>query len=289
MGIGVTLTDPDNKLEVAGDVHAIFGFAPNGRAVTGQSQASTGVFGQSDTGVGVLGISSGLAGQFLGDVEVDGQLTALEDIGVSPGKIDFGSTSRQMLDLFNTAYGIRVQSNAQYYRTASGFAWFKGGVHSSSTNDPGAGGTVLMRLNSAGSLFTAGTVNPPSDRNLKANFSSVNPRLILDRLKALPIQTWNYKADSDDVRHIGPVAQDFRAAFNLGADDKHISTVDADGVALAAIQGLYQLMLEKEKQNEQLTRIVAQQGNQIEQLREKLTRLERRSGTRMGSKPRRRR
>ena len=46
------------------------------------------------------------------------------------------------------------------------------------------------------------------------------------------------KADDGAVRHIGPVAQDFRAAFDLGADDKTIATVDADGVALAAIQGL---------------------------------------------------
>ena len=45
---------------------------------------------------------------------------------------------------------------------------------------------------------------------------------------------------SSDLEHIGPMAQDFHAAFGVGADDKHIATVDADGVALAAIQGLNQ-------------------------------------------------
>jgi hypothetical protein len=44
------------------------------------------------------------------------------------------------------------------------------------------------------------------------------------------------------------MAQDFYAAFGVGEDDRHISTVDADGVALAAIQGLYQLMQEQNAQ-----------------------------------------
>jgi hypothetical protein len=37
------------------------------------------------------------------------------------------------------------------------------------------------------------------------------------------------------------MAQDFAAAFGLGADDRHIFTLDAAGVALAAIQGLHAL------------------------------------------------
>jgi flagellar biosynthesis/type III secretory pathway protein FliH len=37
---------------------------------------------------------------------------------------------------------------------------------------------------------------------------------------------------------MGPTAQDFQAAFGLGSDEQCIGTVDADGVALAAIQGL---------------------------------------------------
>ena len=55
----------------------------------------------------------------------------------------------------------------------------------------------------------------------------------------MPISAWNYK-DDPASRHVGPMAQDFHAAFGLGFDDKHIATVDADGIALAAIQGLNQ-------------------------------------------------
>ena len=60
---------------------------------------------------------------------------------------------------------------------------------------------------------------------------------MLRKVAALPIGTWSYRT-SPGVRHLGPTSQDFQAAFGLGNDDKGIATVDADGVALAAIQGL---------------------------------------------------
>jgi hypothetical protein len=77
----------------------------------------------------------------------------------------------------------------------------------------------------------------------------------------MPITSWSYKAESPSVRHIGPMAQDFYKAFGLGLDDKHITTIDEGGVALAAIKGLY-------RQNRALRR-------QNRSLNERLTRLER--------------
>ncbi len=87
-----------------------------------------------------------------------------------------------------------------------------------------------------------------SAREAKANFVPVDGTDVLARLAAIPIQTWNYKSQDPSIRHIGPMAQDFYAAFGVGEDDRHISTVDADGVALAAIQGLYQLVKAQEAQ-----------------------------------------
>ena len=63
---------------------------------------------------------------------------------------------------------------------------------------------------------------------------------------ALPLTTWNYKTQEKTIRHIGPMAQDFASAFEVGEDDKHITSTDADGVALAAIQGLNQKLEQKE-------------------------------------------
>ena len=96
-----------------------------------------------------------------------------------------------------------------------------------------------MQLNTAG-LSVNGGVNIASDRNLKENIQSISAKDILATVIALPMNVWNYKQDSGKVKHIGPMAQDFKRLFNVGQDDKTISTTDASGVAIAAIQGLNQ-------------------------------------------------
>jgi hypothetical protein len=63
---------------------------------------------------------------------------------------------------------------------------------------------------------------------------------VLEKLVALPVRKWRYTNETVGVKHLGPVAQDFHAAFGLGADDKTMGTVGADGIALAAVQGLNQ-------------------------------------------------
>jgi len=83
---------------------------------------------------------------------------------------------------------------------------------------------------------------PPStisDRNAKGGFEPVDARTVLAAVARLPIERWSYKGET--IRHLGPMAQDFAAAFGLGADDRHIFTLDAAGVALAAIKGLHAL------------------------------------------------
>src|SRR5258708_2053819 len=87
-----------------------------------------------------------------------------------------------------------------------------------------------------------------SDQNLKEQFAPVDPQTILNRISELPISTWNYRADGQQIRHIGPMAQDFAALFGVGHDNKHIDIVDANGIAFAAIQGLYQKLQEKDAQ-----------------------------------------
>jgi hypothetical protein len=79
-------------------------------------------------------------------------------------------------------------------------------------------------------------ITVPSDRALKEEFAPVDCTAILDRVTQLPIETWRYVGQAP--RHIGPMAQDFAAAFHVGPDDRHIDLLDASGVALAAIQAL---------------------------------------------------
>ena len=131
---------------------------------TAAAPASTGVYGVSldSGGNGIVGEAnvggnayaiwgksgSGYAGFFDGKVQINGDATVG---GVA--SLNFGSNIRQMLNLYSSSYGIGVQNNAEYYRSSSDFYWFKGGSHSNTQGEPGLGGTNLMHLDGAGTLY----------------------------------------------------------------------------------------------------------------------------------------
>jgi hypothetical protein len=96
-----------------------------------------------------------------------------------------------------------------------------------------AGSTVGAQLG-AGS----GTWASLSDRNAKTAIVPLDDDVVLAKVDALPISRWSYKSERG-VRHVGPMAQDFYAAFKVGEDDRHITSIDEDGVALAAIKALH--------------------------------------------------
>jgi len=109
-----------------------------------------------------------------------------------------------------------------------------------------------------------------SDRQVVKNISRINPKIILDRLAGLALYTWNYDTQDPAIRHLGPLSQDFYRTFELGSDDRYISTVDADGVALGAAQGLYQLVQEQNskiiRQQQQIRNMQAIINSQISQI-----------------------
>ena len=112
----------------------------------------------------------------------------------------------------------------------------------------------------------SGTWANLSDRNAKENFTPVQGKEILEKVAALPIAAWNYKTQDKSVRHLGPMAQDFSAAFHLGDDDISITTVDSAGVALAAIQGLNQVVKEKDAEIQALQKRMAALEKMVSQL-----------------------
>jgi hypothetical protein len=93
-----------------------------------------------------------------------------------------------------------------------------------------------------------------SDRNQKKNISPADTDAILKRVTDLPISTWTYLDEPSAVRHLGPMAQDFHASFGLGNDDRTYHSVDAHGVALAAIQALERVVKQQEQRIERLER-----------------------------------
>ncbi len=131
-----------------------------------------------------------------------------------------------------------------------------GGARFASAIDGSGNPTAGVILNPG-----AGSWSNLSDRDQKEHFATVDEQGVLARLAEIPITTWNYQSQDPSIRHIGPMAQDFYAAFGVGQDDTHISTLDADGVALAAIQGLYQLVQEQAAQIAALeARVTALEG-----------------------------
>jgi hypothetical protein len=89
-----------------------------------------------------------------------------------------------------------------------------------------------------GNVLVDGYVTELSSVHAKQNFSAVNGTEVLEALAEMPIQTWSYRTESEAIIHMGPTAQDFYSAFQLGPDERHIASIDSTGVALAAIQGL---------------------------------------------------
>jgi hypothetical protein len=116
-------------------------------------------------------------------------------------------------------------------------------------------------------LSNGGTWTNSSSRALKQGFEAIDPGTVLSRLLDLPVMRWVYRDSPEEGPHLGPIAEDFHAAFGLGADSRTISTVDASGVALAAIQGLNQRL---EEENEALRQQNAAQDQAISELRHEL-------------------
>jgi len=150
-------------------------------------------------------------------------------------------------------------TDADFASTAADQVSFRcnGGVRFTSGSG-GANQTVSWAPGSGSWSFS-------SDRNLKENFEPLNQKEILNKVAGLPLSRWNYRGYA--LKHIGPMAQDFHAAFALGGSDTMIDGADLDGVALAAIQGLNQKV-------EQQRAILETKDSRIAELEQRLTALE---------------
>jgi len=122
------------------------------------------------------------------------------------------------------------------------FAQFDNGRFIIRPNGGGSGffmdenGNITAEAN----LTVNGVFANPSSRTLKENFQPLDPRQVLARFVEVPITEWSYKGEQ--MRHVGPVTEDFQAAFGLGTTGTHIIPLDVQGVTMAALQGLYQIV-----------------------------------------------
>ena len=212
----------------------ILRFAPNGSTVMAVHGNGILVNGEIEANEVRFNSGGSISSDGQGGIQLDGSINA-SNLVLHGSSLQFPAQSGATMTVDNTGDFI-FDNNVRI--TALG-----------KISLPSPGGTRTISGDIAGltvnSAIFATAFNTTSDRNVKEQFTSINSREILDRVIGLPISSWSFKADGS-TRHIGPMAQDFYAAFNVGPDDKHIATVDADGVALAAIQGLNEKLKEKD-------------------------------------------
>jgi hypothetical protein len=156
------------------------------------------------------------------------------------------TTGRMLLNLKNNA-----PSWLGFENTASNEQWFIANAPTSlnfAFSDFGNSTiSVPLQLFNNGDVKMAGTLYTNSSIHLKENITEVSLQKVLDLVGELNVYTWNYIDNTQDNKHIGPMAQDFYQSFGLGRDNEHISSLDVSGVSLVAIQALYARIKELEE------------------------------------------
>ncbi|MFL6195388.1 MAG: tail fiber domain-containing protein [Thermoanaerobaculia bacterium] len=157
------------------------------------------------------------------------------------------STAREVAEFRNNGGSVVI-----FEDTSVAQRWANGTVGANFAMDEQVHAGTEFSLTNTGNLTISGTLTQNSDRTTKTDILDVTPEQVLAKVIALPISTWRYKGDDPTVHHLGPMAQDFAAAFGLGQDDRHIAPLDAAGVSLAAIQALNKQVAQKDAAIEDL-------------------------------------
>jgi hypothetical protein len=252
-GVQASVSSPDGRA-----VSGFVGAASGGTAIRGSNNNADGyagfflgrVFMRDHTTVGRTGVRVTSAEQFgVHTTAESGQFGGMYVSGQNTGAYPFYgySTNGTSVSAFHYFDGeqdhwrLVVGSERVSVDRTTGFV----GIGDSSPDYP-------LDMASGARCTVGGTWTNASSRALKHEFEAIDRRAVLETLMTLPITEWSYRTEGD-VRHLGPVAEDFARAFGLGDSDAAIGTVDADGVALAAIQGLHEIIEEKDAQIRQLT------------------------------------
>jgi hypothetical protein len=204
-----------------------------GAIAGGSANSITGEYGAIAGGIGGKAAGTGAA---IGGGETNLASGAVATIPGGYHNVASGIAS------FAAGYGAEAVTNGAFVwadesstaRVKSAFnnefvARASGGVYFYSN----AASTAGVRLPAGGGAWSS-----LSDRNMKTGVAALDDAAVLDKVAALPVNVWSYTSEPG-VRHVGPMAQDFYAAFGVGEDDRHITSIDEDGVALAAIKALH--------------------------------------------------
>lgn len=197
----------------------------------------------------------------------------------------------------NTASGTAAAIGGGWKNTASGeHATIPGGLESKASGDYSFAfgrvaeaihdGAIVFGDSSEDGIVSEGAdearfqmpiytteVNETSARAAKTGFEPVDPKTVLDKVAALDVSTWEFKSSTGE-RHMGPTAAEFHETFDLGSDDGTIATVDRDGVAFAAIQGLHAELQDRDERLQALEEENKRLRERVESIEQSVERLE---------------
>lgn len=275
----------------SGTAYGVFGIA-NGTNTSGigvnGSGSLYGVQGQgsaANNGIGVFGTSGGTGAGVKGSVSSS---TAQGVYGVNTSSVGTAAAVRGDA----TGRGVMGTSSVQTFGSNSSGQVAAGGIYGNTSNSDGNAGYFAGRvvienrsgvvtsgvdpfivwclnngaagINNNAQMF-ANAFNLTSDKNKKENFAKIDSEQVLDKVLNLDVSIWNYKGNPASMKQMGPMAQDFYAAFGLNGDnDTQINTGDAVGVLFAAVQGT----------NAKLSKQLAERDLRIDELEARLAKLE---------------
>jgi hypothetical protein len=172
---------------------------------------------------------------------------------------------------YSTALGYRASTHGHSGSFVRGDASTTDSLLSTTNNEFAVRAAGGFRFRTNATLTTgcnlpagSGVFSCASSRSLKENFGGVDGEELLGRIRGIPVNTWNYVAEGREVRHLGPFAEDFRAGFGLGVDDRSIGLLDIAGVNFAGVKALEQRTTE---QAERIRTLEARGAEQAERIR----------------------
>lgn len=198
-------------------------------------------FGSNNAVSGTAGFAAGLNSKCdgLGCVSMGFRATA-----GGTGSIALGYRVTADAD-YTTALGHRASANGHSGAFVRGDASTTDSLLAVANNEFAVRAAGGFRFRTNATLTTgcnlpagSGAFSCSSSRTLKERFAGVDGEELLSHIRGVPVNTWSYVDEPGGVRHLGPFAEDFRAAFGLGGDDRSIGLLDIAGVNFAAVQAL---------------------------------------------------
>ncbi|HEY0151891.1 MAG TPA: tail fiber domain-containing protein [Longimicrobium sp.] len=158
--------------------------------------------------------------------------------------VAIGYTSTADAD-YSMAFGYRASTNGHTGAKVFGDASTTDSIEAVANNEFAVRAAGGYRFRTNATLTTgcnlpagSGVFSCSSSRLLKERFEGVDSNDILSRIRGVPVNRWSYTAEGTQVRHIGPFAEDFHAAFGVGVDNRSIGLLDIAGVNFAGVKAL---------------------------------------------------